>query len=165
MAKAKKASSGLDFGHLLKSSLITAAVAEIVPLIFGVLYIFWQSKKLGPIEGLNSFISKGTYGWTEMESAMTFGAGAGAIIVLGTIVALGTLIIDEWIFSHKLGTLKEVLMTALAWGATFYLVDKISFALGVSTIAGLSSYTMIVFLTVIMLTPVAIYAARKIIKR
>jgi uncharacterized membrane protein len=165
MGKANKAAKKLDPGHLLKSSLITVAVAEIIPLLFGALYLFWQTRYFGPIDGVKDLINKGTYGWTEMESAMSFGAGAGAIIVLGIIVALATLIIDEWVFSHKLSTLKDVITSSVAWGVSFLIIDKILFVLGIPTIAGLSTYALIVFIVVIMVTPVAIYFARKISKK
>lgn len=165
MAKAKISSKSLDFGHLLKSSLITVAVAEVIPLLVGALYVWWQVKTLGPINDLHLLMNRASYGWSEISSFMNFGFGAGMIVALGIVIATTALVVDEWFFSHRFDSPKQVALLSLSWGASFLLIDRLLTALGAPTVASISSYVMIIFLVVIMLTPFGVYFGRKVTRR
>ncbi|MDO8506961.1 MAG: hypothetical protein Q7S53_00120 [bacterium] len=159
MAKAKV--EKLSLKNVAISTAITVLIAEIVPISLMLTLIWWQTKSLGNPSDWASFFSKGTYGFQDMLNAQNFAFGAGVIVAVAAFIFIVSLIIDEWFYSHRLNSIKNVLIMAATWSISFLLVDTLLVKLNVASSQSIYYGTQFQITFVIFVTAFLIFFARK----
>lgn len=159
MAKAKV--EKLNLKNVAISTVITVLVAEIVPVSLMMALIWWQTKSLGDPNEWASFFTKGTYGFQDMLNAQNFAFGAGVIVAVAAFIFIVSLVIDEWVYSHRLNSIKNVFILAATWSISFLLVDTLLIKLNVASSQSIYYGTQFQITFVIFATAFLIFFARK----